>query len=28
VPLDEHITFCIQALRPVEATLSLGGAGG
>ena len=24
VPLDEHITFCIQALRPVEATLSLG----
>ena len=25
VPLDEHITFCIQALRPVEATLSLGG---
>ncbi len=28
VPLDEHITFCIQALRPVEPTLSLGGAGG
>jgi len=28
VPLDEHITFCIQALRPVEGTLSLGGAGG
>ena len=28
VPLDEHITFCIQALRPVEATLALGGAGG
>ncbi len=27
VPLDEHITFCIQALRPVEATLSLGGGG-
>ena len=24
VPLDEHITFCIHALRPVEATLSLG----
>ncbi|HMJ59135.1 MAG TPA: HD domain-containing protein [Gemmatimonadales bacterium] len=28
VPLDEHITFCIQALRPVEPTLALGGAGG
>ena len=28
VPLDEHITFCIQALRPVESTLGLGGAGG
>ena len=28
VPLDDHITFCIQALRPVEATLSLGGGGG
>ena len=28
VPLDEHITFCIQALRPVEPTLGLGGAGG
>ena len=25
VPLDEHITFCIQALRPVEAALGLGG---
>jgi putative nucleotidyltransferase with HDIG domain len=24
VPLDEHIAFCIQALRPVEATLGLG----
>ncbi|MGH7530731.1 MAG: HD domain-containing protein [Gemmatimonadales bacterium] len=24
VPLDEHITFCIQALRPVEASLGLG----
>ena len=28
VPLDDHITFCIQALRPVEPTLGLGGAGG
>ena len=28
VPLDEHITFCIEALRPVEPTLGLGGAGG
>lgn len=28
VPLDEHIAFCIQALRPVEPTLGLGGAGG
>jgi len=28
VSLDEHITFCIQALRPVEPTLGLGGAGG
>jgi len=28
VALDEHITFCIQALRPVEPTLALGGAGG
>jgi len=27
VPLDEHITFCIQALRPVEAALGLGGGG-
>ena len=27
VPLDEHITFCIQALRPVEPTLGLGGGG-
>ena len=27
VPLEEHITFCIQALRPVETTLSLGGGG-
>ena len=25
VPVEEHITFCIQALRPVEATLGLGG---
>ena len=25
VPLDEHIAFCIQALRPVEASLGLGG---
>jgi putative nucleotidyltransferase with HDIG domain len=25
VPLDEHIAFCIQALRPVESTLGLGG---
>lgn len=25
VPLDEHIAFCIQALRPAEATLGLGG---
>jgi len=24
VSLDEHITFCIHALRPVEATLGLG----
>jgi putative nucleotidyltransferase with HDIG domain len=24
VPLDEHIQFCIQALRPVEASLGLG----
>jgi putative nucleotidyltransferase with HDIG domain len=28
VALDDHITFCIQALRPVEPTLGLGGAGG
>ena len=27
VPLDEHIAFCIQALRPVEPTLGLGGGG-
>ena len=26
VPLDEHIAFVIAALRPVEATLSLGAA--
>ncbi|HXM37090.1 MAG TPA: HD domain-containing protein [Gemmatimonadales bacterium] len=25
VPLDEHIAFCIQALRPVEPALGLGG---
>jgi putative nucleotidyltransferase with HDIG domain len=25
VPLDEHIAFCIQALRPVESTLGFGG---
>ena len=25
VPLDEHIAFVIQALRPAEATLGLGG---
>ena len=25
VPPDEHITFCIQALRPVEPALDLGG---
>ena len=24
-PLDEHVAFCIQALRPVEPTLGLGG---
>ena len=28
VPLEEHITFCIQALRPVEPSLGLGGVGG
>jgi predicted hydrolase (HD superfamily) len=28
VPLDDHIAFCIQALRPVEPTLGLGGLGG
>ena len=27
VPLEEHITFCIQALRPVELSLGLGGGG-
>jgi len=27
VPLEEHITFCIQALRPVEPSLGLGGGG-
>jgi putative nucleotidyltransferase with HDIG domain len=26
VPLDEHIGFVLEALRPVEATLGLGGA--
>jgi predicted hydrolase (HD superfamily) len=26
VPLDEHIAFVLQALRPVERTLGLGGA--
>ena len=25
IPLDEHIAFCIQALRPVEPSLGLGG---
>ena len=25
IPLDEHIAFCIQALRPVERALGLGG---
>jgi predicted hydrolase (HD superfamily) len=24
VPMDEHIAFCIQALRPVEGSLGLG----
>jgi len=28
VPLDEHIAFCIQALRPLEPSLGLGGIGG
>jgi putative nucleotidyltransferase with HDIG domain len=28
VPLDEHIAFCIQALRPAERALGLGGGGG
>ena len=28
VPLDDHVGFVIQALRPVEGTLGLGGAGG
>jgi putative nucleotidyltransferase with HDIG domain len=27
VPLDEHIAFCIPALRPVEAALGLRGGG-
>jgi len=27
VPLDEHIAFCIQALRPVESSLGLGAGG-
>ena len=27
VPLDDHIAFCIQALRPVEGALGLGGSG-
>ena len=26
VPLDEHISFVLQALRPHERTLGLGGA--
>jgi hypothetical protein len=26
VPLDEHIAFCIAALRPAEQTLGLGAA--
>ena len=28
VPLDDHITFCIQALRPVEPSLGLAGVEG
>ncbi len=28
VPLEEHIAFVIGALRPIEATLGLGGGGG
>jgi len=28
VALDDHIAFCILALRPVEATLGLGGGAG
>jgi predicted hydrolase (HD superfamily) len=28
VPLDDHIAFCIQALRPVEPSLGLAGVGG
>jgi len=27
VPLDDHIAFCLQALRPVEPSLGLGGGG-
>ena len=27
VPLDDHIAFCIEALRPVEPSLGLGGGG-
>jgi len=27
VPLDDHIAFCIRALRPVEPSLGLGGGG-
>src|SRR2546430_5409264 len=27
VPLDEHVAFCIQALRPVEPSLGIGGGG-
>ena len=28
VPLEEHIAFLLEALRPVEGTLGLGGGGG